>query len=86
MAAGSQVTVTTSATLLVAAVARETRNVLLHTAAAVYVGGDTSLTTANGFLLDASNGPVPFILNGGEALYAIKATGTTTTYVFITEL
>jgi hypothetical protein len=89
MASSAQFTVTNaSATLLVAAVAHETRQVLLHVEGGnVFVGGDSSVTTANGYKIDSTKSSGTAItLHGGEALYGITTSGSHTVYVLVTEI
>jgi hypothetical protein len=88
MASSAQVTVTNaSATLLVAAVAHETRQVLLHVDGNTFVGGDSSVTTSNGYKIDATKSTGTSItLHGGEALYGITTSGSHTVFVLVTEI
>jgi len=57
-----------------------TRSVSLHviTSATVFVGGDNSVTTSNGFKLDNAAGPHTFTVGPNEELWGIVATGTPT--------
>lgn len=84
---GKQTTVTTSATLIEAAVNNETREIIVHPSGNMFVGGDSSVTTANGYLLDASKSTgLRITLHPGEALYAIVAAGTSTCYTLLSEI
>ena len=77
MPTSSQVTVTTTATLLVAANIMD-QTVWLHNlgGGAVYLG-DANVTTANGYKLD--NGDKMQLLVGDhEGLYGVTASGTNT--------
>lgn len=87
MATATQVTITTTATQIVAAVPHETRNVLMHTTGNVFVGGDASVTTSTGFLVDATkSSATAIVLHGGEALFGITTSGSHTAYVLVTEI
>lgn len=77
----SQVTVTTSATLLHAA-DDDGANLFLKPEAAIYIGnGDVS--TSNGYLLK-QNISFPVFIGPSEQLYGIIESGTTTVYVLMT--
>jgi hypothetical protein len=88
MASSAQVTVTdTASVLLVAAVAHETRQVLLHVDGDLYIGGNESVTDENGYKIDATKSAGTAItLHGGEALYGITSSGIHTAYVLVTEI
>jgi len=76
----SQTTVTTTATLLVAADPHD-QTVLLHAAqGAVYIGNAT-VTASTGFKIDNGD-KVTLPLGAYEALYAITSSGTDTVYVY----
>jgi hypothetical protein len=68
-------TVTTTATLLVAA-DNQNRTIYIHPNAVVYVG-NSSVTNVTGFHLLADT-PIQITLPLGENLYGITATGTAT--------
>ena len=74
----TQTSVTTTATLLVAA-AVVNRTVLIHSISntAVYLGAST-VTTANGFLFEKDDGYLSVTVPANETLYAIVSTGTET--------
>ncbi|CAB4152648.1 hypothetical protein UFOVP613_25 [uncultured Caudovirales phage] len=87
MTASAQVSVSTTAVRLIAGVLNETRQGAVHSSAAIYLGGDSSVTTATGYLLDTTGGNwLAVKLNPGEEIWAIKATGTATAYVLVSEL
>ena len=73
----SQVTLSTTATKIVAAEPL-TRSAILHviTAATIFVGGDNSVTTSNGFKIDNGAGPVTIVVPPNEELWGIVASGT----------
>ena len=85
---GKQTTVTTTATLIQAAVNNETRQIQVHSSSAnMYFGGDNSVTTANGYLLDSAGGnSLSLTLHPGEALWAICAAGSHTCYTLLSEI
>jgi len=74
----TQTSVTTTATLLVAA-ATVNRTVIIHplSTSDVYLGAST-VTTSNGFLLEKNDGYMSVTVPANETLYAIVATGTET--------
>ena len=74
----TQTSVTTTATLLVAA-ATVNRNVLIHAISntSIYLGGST-VTTANGFLFEKDDAYLSVTVPANETLYAIVSTGTET--------
>ena len=76
----SQKTVTTTATLLVAADPHD-QTVLLHTASGACYIGNASVTASTGFKID-NNTEVTLPLGAYEALYGITASGTDTVYVY----
>ncbi len=76
----SQVTVTTTATLLVAADPHD-QTVLLHTAQGACYIGNAAVTSSTGFKVD-NNNEVTLPLGAYEALYAITSSGTDTVYVY----
>ena len=76
----SQTTVTTTATLLVAADPHD-QTVLLHTESGSAYVGNASVTSSTGFKID-SNNKVTLPLGAYEALYAIANSGTTKVYVY----
>ena len=79
MPTSSQVSVTTTATLLVAASTFD-QTVWIHNSGGVtYIGG-SNVTTANGYKLDTDDKMV-LPVGDNEALYGIVASGTTTVFV-----
>lgn len=76
----SQVTVSTTATLLVAADPHD-QTVLLHTASGACYLGNAAVTSATGFKID-NNTEVTLPLGAYEALYGITSSGTDTVYVY----
>jgi hypothetical protein len=76
----SQVTVTTTATLLVAADPHD-QTVLLHSAQGACFLGNAAVTSSTGFKID-NNTKVTLPLGAYEALYAITSSGTDTVYVY----
>lgn len=79
----TQTTVTTDATLLVAA-DNVNRQICIHSLSntTVYLGGST-VTTSNGFVLEKDDGHLALTLPIGETLYAVVATGTETVSVLL---
>ena len=79
----TQTSVTTTATLLVAA-DNVNRQVYIHAASntAIYLGGST-VTTSTGFILEKDDGYLALNIPIGETLYAIVATGTETVTVLL---
>jgi hypothetical protein len=79
----TQTSVTTTATLLVAA-STVNRDIRIHSASntSIYLGGST-VTTSNGFLFEKDDGYLTVTLPAGETLYAIVATGTETVTVLL---
>jgi hypothetical protein len=75
-----QVTVTTTATLLVASDPHD-QTVLLHAASGACFVGNASVTASTGFKIDNGD-KVTLPLGAYEALYAITASGSDTVYVF----
>lgn len=77
----AQVSVGTTAVLLVKADHDGTR-VTLHnkTGTVSYIGG-SDVTSTNGLGIDSGAGPVHFLLQPGDALYAITASSTATVQV-----
>ena len=77
----AQVTVTTSATLLVAA-DESHRTVYLHVVgnATVYLGGST-VTTSTGLATEKHTAPLPIEVPANETLYGIVAADTETVCV-----
>jgi hypothetical protein len=76
----SQVTVTTTATLLVAADPHD-QTVSLHSAQGACFIGNANVTSTTGFKVD-NNTEVTLPLGAYEALYAITSSGTDTVYVY----
>ena len=79
----TQTSVTTTATLLVAA-STVNREICLHAASntSIYLGGST-VTTSNGFLFEKDDGYLTVSLPANETLYAIVASGTETVSVLL---
>ena len=79
MPTSSQVSVTTTATLLVAANTMD-QTVWIHNSGGVtYIGG-SNVTTANGYKLDTDD-KMELLVGDNEALYGIVASGTNTVFV-----
>lgn len=76
----SQVTVTTTATLLVAADPHD-QTVSLHAASGACFIGNAGVTSTTGFKLDNQD-KVTLPLGAYEALYGITASGSDTVYVY----
>ena len=76
----SQTTVTTTATLLVAADPHD-QTVLLHSAQGAAYIGNATVTASTGFKIDNGD-KVTLPLGAYEALYAITSNGTDTVYVY----
>ena len=79
----TQTSVTTAATLLVAA-DNINRQIYIHSLSntAIYLGGST-VTTSTGFLLEKDDGYLALTIPIGETLYAIVGTGTETVTVLL---
>ena len=79
----TQTSVTTTATLLVAA-STVNRDIRIHSISntAIYLGGST-VTTSNGFLFEKDDAYLAVTVPAGETLYAIVATGTETVSVLL---
>jgi hypothetical protein len=80
----SQTALSVTATKIVAAEPL-TRQVCVHvlTANTYYIGGDNTVTTANGFMLDNAAGPYTLTVPQNEELWAIVASGTPTISVLV---
>jgi hypothetical protein len=78
----SQVTVTTSATLLVTA-NRADQMVYLHSGSGTIYLGNSNVTTSTGYRMDNGD-KLSMQLGDNEALYAIAASGTAIVYVMDT--
>jgi hypothetical protein len=76
----AKITVTTTATLLVAADPHD-QTVLVHVESGVCYIGNANVTATTGFKID-NNNKVTLPLGAYEALYAITASGSDTVYVF----
>ena len=76
-------TVTTAATLLIAA-DNQTRTCYVHPNATTYVG-NSAVTNTTGFHCLA-NTPISFVIPAGETLYGITATGTATVLTLTPDL
>jgi hypothetical protein len=79
MPTSAQVTVTTTATLLVAASTFDQTVWLHNSGGAMYIGA-SNVTTANGYKLD-NDDKMELPVGDNEALYGIVASGTNTVYV-----
>jgi hypothetical protein len=79
MPTSSQVTVTTTATLLVAATGFD-QTVWLHNSGGVMYIGASNVTTANGYKLD-NDDKMELPVGDNEGLYGIVASGTNTVFV-----
>ena len=79
----TQTSVTTTATLLVAA-STVNREIYLHASSntSIYLGGST-VTTSNGFLFEKDDGYLKVTIPPNETLYGIVATGTETVTVLL---
>lgn len=62
-----------------------TREVMVHilTAANFYVGGNNTVTSSTGFLIDNAAGPITIQVPSNEVLWAIAASGTPTVSVLV---
>ena len=76
MPISSQVTITSTASVIVSA--NSYRNIYLHNlgGGAIYIGG-SNVTTSNGYKLD-NNDKLSLIIGDVEALYGVAASGTHT--------
>ena len=79
MPTSAQVSVGTTATLLVAANFMDQTVWLHNTGGALYVG-DSTVTTANGFKLDTGD-KMELPVGDNEGLYGIVASGTNTVFI-----
>jgi hypothetical protein len=79
MPTSAQVTVTTTATLLVAASTFDQTVWIHNSGGALYIGG-SNVTTANGYKLDTDD-KMELPVGDNEGLYGIVASGTTTVFV-----
>jgi hypothetical protein len=79
MPTSAQVTVTTTATLLVAASTFDQTVWVHNSGGALYIGG-SNVTTANGYKLDTDD-KMELPVGDNEGLYGIVASGTTTVFV-----
>jgi hypothetical protein len=77
----SQITVTTTATLLVTA-NRADQMVYLHSKHAIYVGGP-NVTSSTGYLMDNGD-KLSMMLSDNESLFAIAGAGSGTMQVMVT--
>ena len=62
-----------------------TRDVMVHilTAANFYVGGNNTVTSSTGLLIDNAAGPITIRVPSNEVLWAIAASGTPTVSVLV---
>ena len=81
MPSTAQITVTTTATLLVTA-NRADQMVYLHSKHVIYVGGP-SVTSSTGYLMDNGD-KLSMMLSDNESLYGIAATGSGIMQVMVT--
>ena len=79
MPTSSQVSVSTTATLLVAASTFDQTVWIHNSGGALYIGA-SNVTTANGYKLDTDD-KMELPVGDNEALYGIVASGTTTVFV-----
>jgi hypothetical protein len=79
MPTSAQVTVTTTATLLVAASTFDQTVWIHNSGGAMYIGA-SNVTTANGYKLDTDD-KMELPVGDNEGLYGIVASGTTTVFV-----
>ena len=79
MPTSSQVSVTTTATLLVAANTMD-QTVWIHNSGGALYLGASNVTTANGYKLDTDD-KMELPVGDNEALYGIVASGTNTVFV-----
>ena len=79
MPTSSQVSVTTTATLLVAANTMDQTVWIHNSGGALYIGA-SNVTTANGYKLDTDD-KMELLVGDNEALYGIVASGTNTVFV-----
>ena len=79
MPTSAQVSVTTTATLLVAASTFD-QTVWLHNSGGALYIGTSNVTTANGYKLDTDD-KMELPVGDNEALYGIVASGTNTVFV-----
>jgi hypothetical protein len=79
MPTSSQVSVTTTATLLVAASTFDQTVWIHNSGGALYIGA-SNVTTANGYKLDTDD-KMELPVGDNEALYGIVASGTNTVFV-----
>ena len=79
MPTSSQVSVTTTATLLVAASTFDQTVWIHNSGGALYIGA-SNVTTANGYKLDTDD-KMELLVGDNEALYGIVASGTNTVFV-----
>ena len=78
----SQKTVTTTATLLVAANAHD-QKVYLHSSSGIIYIGNSDVTSSTGYKMDNGD-KLSLDLSDNEALYGITSTGTSTMQVMAT--
>jgi len=79
MPTSAQVSVGTTATLLVAANFMD-QTVWLHNSGGALYVGDSNVTTANGFKLDTDD-KMELLVGDNEGLYGIVASGTNTVFI-----
>jgi hypothetical protein len=78
--ANAQVTVSTTATLLVAADPHDQTAIIHVESGAIFIG-NASVTTSNGFKLD-NNNKITFPIGAYEALYAVTTSGTSVAFIY----
>jgi len=81
MPSSSQKTLTTTASIIVAA-NRADQIIQLHSKGAFFIGG-ADVTASNGFVVD-NNDKLTIQLSDNEALYGITSTGTSDVSVLVT--
>ena len=84
MATSKQLTITTTPQLVQAATDGQV-NLWVHTSATMYFGGDSSVSSSNGFRLDA-NDKYQTIIPEGNEVWVVAASGSQKLYCFATEI
>ena len=84
MSANKQMTITTTPQL-VGRVTQGNISLWVHAGGTIYFGGDSSVSSSNGFRLD-SNDKFGTIIPSGNEVWAVTNNGTATLYVFTTAI
>ena len=84
MATSNQLTVTTTPQRVHSASERQV-SLWVHTAATMYFGGDSSVSSSNGFRLDA-NDKYQMIIPAGNEVWVVAGSGSQKLYVFAVEI